>query len=406
MQSQHRFEPASGHHARVPSEATAWPGLYIGLTREESLAEAVSSQRRSKRDRKYVPRFSGSGWTDGSSSFARSPIRTNEPSTSGSSTASQPSLFSKLICQSSPSRGAKRKHSVLPKRLSWKKKKQSTNDVPKEIPLAESTSHREALAIITPQPTQYMPEPSRLRRTQSAPRIAVEESPPYPDTPTARRNSSHTSPCSPLPYPFDIPEIRRISATTAGAASQTKRSTGSTSVRRGSVIEDWDPFEDTRARRVRRSISASAGRKSVAEEHMDEECIAHTDHDPYSYVPLPTSDISSTETPHLLTLPSPTPDVVAPRAVLPTHEKSPSAAACVYNSEEAGPSINDSEVLRKILAKIDDSDSSDESDSDNERDRKRESISIVPGSLESYVMARRFTGSSEGSGSRLQGVEE
>jgi hypothetical protein len=158
------------------------------------------------------------------------------------------------------------------------------------------------------------------------------------------------------------------------------------------------------------------GKKSEVEELMDEECIAHTDHDPYSVRPLSTPIPDTSEAPDLLTLPAPIPDIVAPRAVLPAPERrqSDSAAAVhaathVHDNEGVGPSIKDSEVLQHIFAKIDESDSDDSSDSDMERNRKRESISILPGSLESYRMARRFTGSSEesrGSGKRLRGVEE
>jgi len=138
---------------------------------------------------------------------------------------------------------------------------------------------------------------------------------------------------------------------------------------------------------------------------MDEECIGYTDHDPGSYFSLPTPSPPAIDEYGHLALPPPLPGIEAPRAVLP----SPEISCDSTPSADTGSSVSDSEGLEQILAKIDTSDSGDSSDSDMERNRKRESISIMPGSFESFQMARRFTGSSEGSrgsGSRLQGVEE
>ncbi|UPX10397.1 uncharacterized protein EKO05_0001059 [Ascochyta rabiei] len=43
--SAHRLSPAAGHHARAPSETSAWPGLYTGPGPEETLAETTSRRR-------------------------------------------------------------------------------------------------------------------------------------------------------------------------------------------------------------------------------------------------------------------------------------------------------------------------------------------------------------------------
>lgn len=164
-----------------------------------------------------------------------------------------------------------------------------------------------------------------------------------------------------------------------------------------------------RAGRKRRSISTSVSRMSVAEEHIEDERIAHSDDQRSTQGPLPTPDPDVYKR---LALPSTASDLVASRAVLPNREKARCAAVHaathVDDKDCPGPGINDSEVLQHIFAKIDDpSESSDEysSDSDIGRNRKRSSISIVPGSLESYQLARRFTGGSDNS-NRLQGVEE
>ncbi|KAF2445882.1 hypothetical protein P171DRAFT_484536 [Karstenula rhodostoma CBS 690.94] len=42
----HRLAPAAGHHARVNTETSPWPGLYSWLSREDVLAESVSRRRR------------------------------------------------------------------------------------------------------------------------------------------------------------------------------------------------------------------------------------------------------------------------------------------------------------------------------------------------------------------------
>lgn len=127
---------------------------------------------------------------------------------------------------------------MLPKRLSWKKKKQSTKENLKDSSTAQTLVQGEFPGSTNSEGTQFMPDPCYTRRTQSAPRIDVDEAGPDPVSPVARRHSSYTSTWAARMQSFCIPEIRRISATTAGAASQSRQSPGSTSVRRVSVIED------------------------------------------------------------------------------------------------------------------------------------------------------------------------
>ncbi|KAL5404474.1 hypothetical protein PMIN03_009114, partial [Paraphaeosphaeria minitans] len=41
----HRLSPAAGHHARINTETSSWPGLYTGMSKEDELAESVSRRR-------------------------------------------------------------------------------------------------------------------------------------------------------------------------------------------------------------------------------------------------------------------------------------------------------------------------------------------------------------------------
>lgn len=54
MHARHRFSPASGYHARDPSCAPAWPGLFSGPSREEQLADQVTRRRLLKNLEKEV----------------------------------------------------------------------------------------------------------------------------------------------------------------------------------------------------------------------------------------------------------------------------------------------------------------------------------------------------------------
>jgi hypothetical protein len=92
LHSQYRFEPAAGHHARVPSETASWPGLYAGPALEDALAEVVSRQRPQRYNSDHVPLFTANGWTDGTSSpparyRARGVSRPRKHSSSSSSEA-------------------------------------------------------------------------------------------------------------------------------------------------------------------------------------------------------------------------------------------------------------------------------------------------------------------------------
>lgn len=60
---------------------------------------------------------------------------------------------------------------------------------------------------------QRIPSAFRLRHTQSAPRITKEEPAPVVDSHESRRHSSNPSIGSPISYPFELPDIRRMSVT-------------------------------------------------------------------------------------------------------------------------------------------------------------------------------------------------
>jgi hypothetical protein len=90
LHSQYRFEPAAGHHARVPSETASWPGLYAGAELEDAFAEVVSTQRLQRYNRDYVPLFTANGWTDGASSSPATHSARTSRSRRHSSSPSEP----------------------------------------------------------------------------------------------------------------------------------------------------------------------------------------------------------------------------------------------------------------------------------------------------------------------------
>lgn len=214
LQSQYRFAPAAGHHARASSETAAWPGLYIGPMPEDNLLQVTCQRRRlKKRSSEYVPHFVASGWIDGpaESHQARGKAR----SIASSVSSSEPGLFSRLTCHASMPRNSLRRHNILfPGRLSLKRKKH-----PAGHPTASSRR------CPCPKPpyrfasrdVQRILSTLRLRRTRWAKQAASQRTEPISTSHLSRRHSAVPSVDSLLKYPFAIPEIRRISATPAAS---------------------------------------------------------------------------------------------------------------------------------------------------------------------------------------------
>jgi hypothetical protein len=220
LHSQYRLSPAAGWHAREPSESSSWPGLYDGPSLEEKAAEVASLRRRMEKRRKehksesmftnsFRRNSTTSGWSDG-------PVSVEEESRTpfdSSSSGFEQSLLSKLTCQFSFSKGSKHRHHLL------HDENPSINNNSRPVGYRRSipSPTRAHTSPVYPTPTravQVIPSALRLRRTQSTPHKPSDASLYRPDITFDRRNSSTPTTRSPLNYLYEIPEIRRISATT------------------------------------------------------------------------------------------------------------------------------------------------------------------------------------------------
>jgi hypothetical protein len=219
LHSQYRFSPAAGWHARDSSESSSWPGLYGGPSLEEKAAEVASLRRRMEKRRKehksesmftnlFERKSTTRGWSDGPASTEEE-IRTPFDS---SNSGFEQSLLSKLTCQFSFSKGSKRRHLLHDENPSI-----NNNSRPVGYRRSIPSPTRAHTSPVYPTPTravQVIPSALRLRRTQSTPHKPSDASLYRPDITFNLRNSSTPTTRSPLNYPYEIPEIRRISATT------------------------------------------------------------------------------------------------------------------------------------------------------------------------------------------------
>ncbi|KAF1919349.1 hypothetical protein BDU57DRAFT_138669 [Ampelomyces quisqualis] len=376
LHTHYQFEPAAGHHARASSETDCWPGLYPGPMREDRLAEAVSLQRTQRRESAFVPRFAANGWTDGpSGSESHHSRETSYPSTvSTSSSETEAGFFSRLICQASTPKNAKRKHNTLFTNLASRKRKK-IGPLSTQSTRAKSRSNpAKHFQNLTSQAVQRIPSTFRLRRTQSAPRTA--QDPVTVEYPYHRhRHSSNPSIGSPLEYPFEIPEIRRISATPA--ASQMENSVAQ-SVRlcgRGDLIAAESDMDDSQ---MNPFLHSNNKRHKLSLPAQILENVS-----PFAAVPVTTS--TSRQPKDYFA------SVQAATHVYDDKDQDVDAEDVLKEEREgAGPSIEQSPILQQIFAKMDASDDeySSGSDSDMERGRKRKSIMIDASEVDRCIAGR------------------
>jgi hypothetical protein len=384
LHTQYRFEPAAGHHARSCSEAAPWPGLYTGPASEDKATEVVTLQQRQRRNSYHVPCFAASGWTDGPFSPEAQPIRRrlqsssdSSSSSSSSSSWSEPGFFSKLICQASTPKNPRRKYNTLFTSIAARRNRPLGTLHTRSDSSKPHHSRPKALQNLKSQAVQRIPSSVRLRRTQSAPRIVLEESSPTAYKSDSRRHSSNPSIGSPVNYPFEIPEIHRTSATPTPSQkrNRTVRLCG-----RGDLIAGDDS---------QRSTSMYSSESSM---HSDQN--------------------------HTLSLPAQIPEImssISPRdtSTLPRREPndyfaSVHAATHIYDDkgediddeddltterENAGPRLDECPRLQEMFAKMDRSGEGDISDdtsddSEIETTRKRRSMWIDPGSPSREFVAR------------------
>jgi hypothetical protein len=237
LHSQYRLEPAARHHARASSETALWPGLCTGPAPKDRLVEAVSLQRRSKCKSGYVPPFSASSWTDGTSSLQMHHVRRRSHSAAGSSSSSEPGFLSSLTCQPLIPKNPRRRHNTLFTNHLMTISKQNQDVVSPQTTMSKPPSiHQKSLQSLTSQPVQCMPSAVRLSRTQSAPRIASDDAGIATRPHITRKHSSNPFVGSPLDYSVEIPQIRRVLATPA--ASHPKTSMLVRVCRRGDLIAE------------------------------------------------------------------------------------------------------------------------------------------------------------------------
>ncbi|KAH7064262.1 hypothetical protein BKA63DRAFT_169426 [Paraphoma chrysanthemicola] len=396
LHSHQRFEPAAGHHARAPSEATPWPGLYAGPELEEVLAEKISENRRLKRSTAYSLRFAASGWTDGSSPSGAGHLHEESHSSADSSSSSEPGFLSKLICQTSiPKHPRCKRNTLFISRLSTRRRKRKSPGNPPNISSKPTRNLTKPLQSLKSEAVQRIPSALRLRHTQSAPRFTVREATTNEDVNSSRRHSSNPSIGSPLTYQYDLPEIRRISATTA--ASQNKRSI-SHSLRacgRGDMIFKQEPVGADHFMSYeppQRKLSSHLVVPPLLDEELSPAAVSPCSKDTTSSQ-RPRARRSSSPHPSWSCLESPPSDYfgevsTATRVGDDKYHESSAEDDPTAEREYAGPGIERRPTLQQIFAKMDAWDDETSSDSDMERYRKRQSIMVHPEDTDQHFALR------------------
>lgn len=209
------------------------------------MAEAVTQRRRSARhSSEYVPSFTASGWTDGTNEASRRKLGSLSSSSLGIG------IFTRLTCQPSTPRNPHRKHNALFSRIlfcSRKGERSPSDGHPRTKP------HQKIATLAV----QRVPSVMRLRHTQSNPRVRQDVSLGHPTSNSSpklvRRTSSDPSIGSKLRYDFDIPEIRRVSAT-PNASHKANSSLSVRGVGRGDMISSQTSLDKAQVDR-RPSIS-------------------------------------------------------------------------------------------------------------------------------------------------------
>ncbi|KAL5115429.1 hypothetical protein ACEQ8H_006650 [Pleosporales sp. CAS-2024a] len=381
---QQRFEPAAGHQARVSSETDAWPEFDARPSLEENLAEVVSLQTRDGISDEQNACCTASSWTDGTPPPEKTHARERSLSAASSSPKYESGFFARLICQASTPKNPRRKHGTL-------FTNSSTKGQAKFDPLHTQSDvtepHRSRPRMVqnfTEQAVQRIPSMFRLRRIQSASWASPGETNDASNLQSSRRHSSNPSIGSSLAYPFEIPEIRRISATPANSPYERHASHGLRLCGRGDLIADGGYFD--------------------SQPNM-------------SFPPISAFMYSTSMSSNTLSLPELGADVLSPLAVsprsgpsMPFHPPkdyfaSVHAATHVHDDkdfdidnkddlteerESAGPRLEESPYLQQIFAKMDADEETYMSDDDSsdgalDRGKKRRGILADSGSTSSQI---------------------
>jgi hypothetical protein len=383
LNSQYRFEPATGHHARMSSESASWPWLYAGPTLEDALAELTSRRRAHRRNRDYTPLFTASGWTDGNSSpqvtrRARGLLHSKKQS----NPSFEPGFFSRLICQTSIPKIPARKHNTLFTNLASKRKKSIGLSDGYTSPSETGLNRPKLSRHVASQAVQRIPSSLRLRRTQSVPRITIDNTSPSGEPYTPRRHGSSPSIGSPLGYPYEIPGIRTASATPAASFSMGALSTLVRMCGRGDLIT------------LQEYLDKSEVDESLLSTKRDGNALAPPVQISSAISPLGISPRNiSTVAP--IPLQQPTDYFASAHVATDVHDgeshDTDENVDLREEREDAGPSIYECPILQEIFAKMEapDGEYSDDdysSESDMRRTGKRKSLLVEAGSTDREMM--------------------
>ncbi|KAF2032096.1 hypothetical protein EK21DRAFT_61541 [Setomelanomma holmii] len=382
LQSQYQYEPAAGHHARAPSEVASWPGLFAELKPEDTLAEQVSRKRRLKCSNGYTPRFAAIGWTDGSSPSGTHHARDESNSTANSTSSSEPGFLSRLISPASTPKNSRRKNNTMfTSRLSPMKKKQGTSNPGRADPPKAPRNPSKPFQSLTSRAVQRIPSALRLRRTQSAPRIAVEGDAPAEDPSKSRRHSSNPSKGSTLTYPFEIPQIRRISATPAASKHRKSVSHAVRACGRGDMILTRDYGQEDSVDSFVQPLHDQGNLLTVPSQ--PEQDVSQSPPADY-FLPIQSGPRSQDSQRDYFN------SVHTARDIDDEDDSLAAGNNLTDQREDAGPRIQDSPVLQRISTRLDTwdehrSEEDDSSESDMERCWKRKSIMMEAGDCEYFV---------------------
>ncbi|KAH7392378.1 hypothetical protein DE146DRAFT_679784 [Phaeosphaeria sp. MPI-PUGE-AT-0046c] len=310
LHSQHRTEPAAGYHARASSETGSRPGTYEGQSLEEQLTQKVSQERGQNNNKQSAPRSMRHVWTNSTSLPRKKRTRAGSYLAVDSDSSSDVGFFSRLILQ-------------------------------------------------------RIPSVFRLRRTQSAPRSLKEDTKQVRPSYGAKHHSSNPSIGSPVSYPYEIPQIRRTSATLGELHAERNLDSSVRMCGRGDLITTKEYVEEREA-----NIGL----------HLDEySCHALT-------LPTQMPEIASSAT---VALSNATTVTTSYQKRLVDYLAFMHRATQVHKNkdletgsaddmkevcDDAGPNIDECPVLQKMFAKTGAPGVDDSSDSDIEVRRKRRSI--------------------------------
>lgn len=245
LQTLNQYPLAAGHHARTSSESAPWSGLYAGPSCEDRLLQQVQMQRFKAFSNESIPQTTARIWTDGPPPIRLDNSHSGVPSSSTSSSDNEYGLLSRFICQAGIPKHPRRRHNTLfSRRSSTRKKHKAQYAEPDLTHVIKRRPRKKSRHQVTSQAVQRIPSALRLRHTQSAPRIAVDEEG-VADHHTSHRPSSNPSIGSALTYDFEIPRVHRTPATPArGRHDYSPPNSSIRACGRGDLICMQDYFDD------------------------------------------------------------------------------------------------------------------------------------------------------------------